>query len=111
MDMEVNWSTLVFRGRLAALAMVTDVTVRRTAEAALRSSENLFRSVWENSVDGMRLTDENGSLVAANDAFCRLVGLTSEQLDGKPFTVVYSAGMDWEKLFRSHHEHFQAGSL
>jgi len=111
MDMEVNWSTLVFHGRLAALTMVTDVTARRAAESALRSSENLFRSVWENSVDGMRLTDEHGSIVAANDAFGRLVGLTSEQLEGKPFTVVYSAGMDWEKLSRSHHEHFQAGSL
>ena len=111
MDMEVNWSTLVFRGRLAALTMATDVTARRTAEAALRSSENLFRSVWENSVDGMRLTDEHGSIVAANDAFCRLVGLTNEQLEGKPFTVVYSAGMDWEKLSRRHHEHFRAGSL
>ena len=111
MDMEVNWSTLVFRGRLAALTMATDVTARRTAEAALRSSENLFRSVWENSVDGMRLTDESGNIVAANDAFGRLVGLTSEQLEGKPFTVVYSAGMDWEKLSRHHHEHFCAGSL
>ena len=111
MDMEVNWSTLVFRGRLAALTMATDVTARRTAEAALRSSENLFRSVWENSGDGMRLTDESGSIVAANGAFGRLVGLTSEQLEGKPFTVVYSAGMDWEKLSWSHREHFQAGSL
>ena len=111
MDMEVNWSTLVFHGRLSALTMATDVTARRTAEAALRSSENLFRSVWENSVDGMRLTDESGNIVAANDAFGRLVGLTSEQLEGKPFTVVYSAGMDWEKLSRHHHEHFCAGSL
>ena len=111
MDMEVNWSTLVFHGRLSALTMATDVTARRTAEAALRSSENLFRSVWENSGDGMRLTDENGSIVAANGAFGRLVGLTSEQLEGKPFTVVYSAGMDWEKLSRNHREHFRAGSL
>ena len=78
---------------------------------ALRSSETLFRSVWENSVDGMRLTDENGTIIAANQAFCRLVGLTHEQLEGKPFTVVYSAKQDWEEMLRQHRERFHAGII
>ena len=108
---EIRVVRVEYDGQPALLFHVHDITERRAAEMALRSSETLFRSVWENSVDGMRLTDENGSIVAANDAFCRLVGLTSEQLEGKPFTVVYSADMDWEKLSRNHHEHFRAGSL
>ena len=64
---------------------------RRTAETALQSSEMLFRSVWENSVDGMRLTDENGLIIAVNDAYCKLVGMEAEALEGKPFTIVYAA--------------------
>ena len=67
-----------------------DITDRKLAEAALRSSEMLFHSVWENSVDGMRLTDQDGNIVAVNDAFCKLVGMSREKLEGKPFTVVFA---------------------
>ena len=50
----------------------------------------LFHSVWENSVDGMRLTDENGTIVAVNEAFCELVGMERQELEGKPFTVSFA---------------------
>jgi len=62
------WSSAAIR--LAAAC--PDITQRRASEAALQSSEMLFRSVWENSVDGMRLTDQNGLIIAVNSAFCRL---------------------------------------
>ena len=100
-----------FDGKPAMLFHVRDVSERHAAEMALRSSETLFRSVWENSVDGMRLTDENGVMVAVNDAFCRLIGMSQEQLEGKFFSVIYSAATDWEKMLRSHREHFRAGML
>src|ERR1035437_10355210 len=87
---EVRASRVNYAGREAVLLHVRDITDRKLAEAALRSSEMLFHSVWENSVDGMRLTDENGNIVAVNDAFCKLVGLSREGLEGKPFTVIFA---------------------
>jgi PAS domain S-box-containing protein len=108
---EIRAVRVDFDGQPALLFHVRDITERRAAEMALRSSEILFRSVWENSVDGMRLTDENGTIIAANEAFCRLVGLTHEQLDGKPFTVVYSTKLDSEAMLRQHCERFQAGGI
>ena len=77
---EVRASRVEYAGKPALLLHVRDVTERRAAEAALRSSEALFRSVWENSADGMRLTDENGVIVAVNGAFCKLVGLEPERI-------------------------------
>ena len=68
---EIRAVRVEYDGSPALLFHVRDITERRAAEMALRSSETLFRSVWENSVDGMRLTDENGIIVAANQAFCR----------------------------------------
>ncbi|HEY4416701.1 MAG TPA: PAS domain S-box protein [Verrucomicrobiae bacterium] len=100
-----------FEGKSALLFHVRDISERHAAEMALRSSEALFRSVWENSVDGMRLTDENGIIIAANGAFCRLVGLAQEQLVGRLFDDIYSAEMDHVPMQQRYRDHFQAGSL
>jgi PAS domain S-box-containing protein len=106
---EIRVVRVEFEGRPALLFHVRDVTERRASEMALRGSETLFRSVWENSVDGMRLTDENGNLVAMNSAFCRLAGRPQEHLEGRPFTVVYESKADWEKMLRDYRENFRAG--
>ena len=103
---EIRVVRVNYDGQPALLFHVRDATARRVAETALRSSETLFRSVWENSVDGMRLTDHNGDIVAVNEAFCHLVQMQHEQLEGKPFTVVYSADTDWEKMLSSYRERF-----
>ncbi len=90
----------------ALLLHIRDITERRTTETALHSSETLFRSVWENSADGMRLTDENGVVIAVNEAYCKLVGLDAGSLEGKPFTIVYSESEDLPALLARHVEHF-----
>jgi PAS domain S-box-containing protein len=108
---EIRAVRVEYAGAPALLLHVRDITERRAAELALRSSETLFRSVWENSVDGMRLTDENGTIIAVNQAFCRLVGLSHEQLEGKPFMVMYSPTQDWEKSRLNHQEMYLSGKL
>ena len=52
----------------------------RQAEAALRSSEERWRSVFENSAIGFVLADPSGRIVEANRAFQELVGYTAEEL-------------------------------
>jgi len=46
----------------------------------IRSSEELWQSVFENSEIGIVLADPTGKFVEANRAFQRLVGYTSEEL-------------------------------
>ena len=89
-SVEVRVGRMEYNGKPALLLHVRDITERRAAAAAVQSSEMLFRSVWENSVDGMRLTDENGVIVAVNKAYCKLVGMEAEELEGKLFTIVYA---------------------
>ena len=62
--------------------MVEDITARKEAEEKLRFSETRFRSVWQNSNDGMRLTDEQGMVLAVNRAFCNIVGLPVRGIGG-----------------------------
>ncbi|HEU6447230.1 MAG TPA: PAS domain S-box protein [Verrucomicrobiae bacterium] len=103
---EVRASRIDYAGKPALLLHVRDCSERRATETALQSSEMLFRSVWENSADGMRLTDENGIIVAANDAYSKLVGLTEAELKDKPFTIVYAESEDRETMLAHHREHF-----
>jgi len=49
----------------------------------------LFSQLWEISVDGMRLTDEDGIIIMVNDAYCRTIELSKDELVGKPFSNVY----------------------
>ena len=105
---EVRAGRVEYNGKPALLLHVRDISERRAAEAAVQSSEMLFRSVWENSVDGMRLTDGNGVIIAVNKAYCELVGMKAEELEGKLFTVVYAESENPQAMLEKHREHFQA---
>ena len=72
------------------VAVYDDLTKQKQAEEERRKSEENFRLVWENSVDGMRLTDENGIVIMVNKAYCNLVGLPREKLEGQPFNLIYA---------------------
>jgi two-component system, cell cycle sensor histidine kinase and response regulator CckA len=77
------------------------------AEQALRSSEMLFHSVWDTSVDGLRLADEHGIIVAVNEAYCRIVRMTRDQLQGQAFTVVYAEQEKPAELLQQYQERFR----
>jgi len=57
-----------------------DVTAERQAAAALRASEEKYRSIFENCPAGMLLTRESGEILAANAAACRMLGRTEEEI-------------------------------
>jgi PAS domain S-box-containing protein len=104
---EVRAGRVEYYGKPALLLHVRDITERRSAESALQSSEMLFSSVWVNSVDGMMLTDENGVVIAANDAYCKLVGMAAAELERQPFTIVYGASENPFEMIKNHRERFR----
>ncbi len=58
----------------------------------------LFGQLWEISVDGMRLIDEDGKILLVNDAFCKIFQLEKDALLGKPFSIVYTEDEQEEAL-------------
>ena len=69
----------------------------------LSNIDLLFGQLWEISVDGMRLIDEDGNILLVNDAFCRIFNMEREYLIGKPFSIVYHKDehKDALKIFQS----------
>ncbi|HSW55969.1 MAG TPA: PAS domain S-box protein [Ignavibacteriaceae bacterium] len=60
------------------------------AKEELSNIDLLFGQLWEISVDGMRLIDEDGNILLVNDSFCRIFKMEKDQLIGKPFSIVYA---------------------
>lgn len=60
-----------------------EVTEARRVEAALRASEERYRSIVDSAVDGIILIDRHGRIEAFNAAAERLFGYTAEEVLGK----------------------------
>lgn len=101
-DVELRASDLA----KANAAMAREIAEKRAVEEALRNSERQFRSVWDNSLDAMRLTDGEGRIVQVNPAYCRIAGITSDQAIGLPFTHIHKPSLH-EALLERHKHEFQ----
>jgi len=85
----INASFIEFEGKPAILSINHDITDRKIAEEKLYNSELQFRTVWENSADGMRLTNSDGIILLVNKAFCKLVDMQKSELEGKSIDIIY----------------------
>ena len=66
-------------GRPAVQAVIADITERKKAEEALQQSEEKYRHLIENSIQGL-LVIQDQSIVLANEAFARMIGYTVDDL-------------------------------
>ncbi len=63
--------------------ILIDITERKLAEEKLRKSEEKFRRIVETAAEGFLLMDEDLKIVDLNDAYCRMLGYSREELLGK----------------------------
>lgn len=54
------------------------------------NADLLFVELWDNSIDGMRITDANGIILLVNDAYSKIVQIDADSLIGESFSVVYN---------------------
>ncbi len=72
-------------GKYVQFGIAIDVTEQKEMEEALRESEQLFRSVVDNSHDCILIIDDNFRIVYANDEAVRLSGCSKEKMVGHDF--------------------------
>ena len=100
------------------ISVVQDITQRKAAEESLRSNEERFRGVFEQSAVGMALGGRDGGLHLVNQALGDFLGYTQDELIGKKFAEITHpddldrtvelrdqmfrgdiSGHDWEKRY------------
>ena len=52
--------------------MATDISERKQAEEAVKSSKLLLESVFNSMYEGVFILDKTGKVIDFNDAFCRI---------------------------------------
>ncbi len=78
-DAEVYLTRIIFNDRRIILGNIRDITRRKKAEKALQVSEEKYRLLFENSVEGIYQTSPEGRFIAANPSFLRIFGFDSSQ--------------------------------
>jgi PAS domain S-box-containing protein len=84
---------------------------RKRAEEALRESEYKFRSVVEQSHDGIAVVDEQGIIAEWNQAMAQCTGLKAEEVLGRPIWDVQFHMNPEEQRTPEAYEQFKAGLL
>ena len=79
-DEEINLLASLADDLSYAMAALANEQKRLKAEEALKESEERYRSLFQNSIDGILLTAPDGSILEANPEACRIFGRTEEEL-------------------------------
>ena len=79
---ETRWvetltSDIEYNGKPAFQAAVVDITERKSAEEALKDSEQRFRQVFENATVGIYRTTPNGRILMGNPRLVEMLGFSS----------------------------------
>lgn len=69
-------------GRRLVISMAVDITVSRIAAQAARNESVKNAMLLNAASDGIHILDVHGDVVQANDAFCRLLGYSAEDIIG-----------------------------
>ncbi len=77
------------------LAFFEDITVRKSEDLRQRLSTVVF----QNTQEGLAVTDIDARILAVNPAFCRITGYTEAELIGEPMRLLRSSRQD-DRFYR-----------
>ena len=83
--LEMITTRLNFGGSPAVLGAMVDITEQKRAEKALLESEERYRSIVENSHDGILIVDDEYRFVYVNEELCRILARSAKELIGQDF--------------------------
>ncbi len=85
---DIRVSFVAYEGQEFHCAFVRDITDRKRAEEALRSSEERFSKAFNEAAIGMSLVALDGRWLQVNQSLCDIVGYTAEELLATTFQTI-----------------------
>lgn len=79
---EIHFSCHESGGNRVYIRVVRDISERKHVQMALAEGEAQYRAVIETAADGFWMLDEQGRILASNEAYARKSGYTQEELLG-----------------------------
>ncbi len=73
------------------------------SEAAIKESENRYRTVFESTGTAMLIIEEDTTIAFANKEFFRLTGFSQEDIDSGKSWTEFVFKEDLEKMVTRHH--------
>ena len=75
-------------GVVGFLGILEDITLRKQQDAALRASEEMFRSAMQFASTGMALVSLEGRWLNVNPAFCEMIGYSEAEMRDMDFRAI-----------------------
>ena len=84
-DTDVTLNVFEFKGKKYLQAIIRDITERKQAEEALRQSEERYRTILEDILEGCYECDLQGNFTFFNNSFCKILGYSPEEISGSNY--------------------------
>ncbi len=99
-----------FEGTAAViLSQFWDVTETVKMDAALRESEERYRTILEEMEEGYHEVDLQGNFTFVNDSFCRILGYSREEILGANYRRFAASTTTAETVYEAYNEMFRTG--
>jgi PAS domain S-box-containing protein len=110
---EILWvleevTSINYGGKRATVGSFMDITARKELEEAIGYSEKRYRTILESMEDAYFEIDLVGNFTFVNNAVCRDLGYSREELIGMNYKG-YTAEEDIESLFQAFNEVYRTG--
>ena len=81
----IKGSRILHQGEMVNLIVMVDISDRKKIEEELRSNEEHYRNLYEETPLGYQSLDEDGCFKEVNDAWLRIMGYERDEVIGRSF--------------------------
>jgi diguanylate cyclase (GGDEF)-like protein/PAS domain S-box-containing protein len=102
-------SLVTINNEICILSSIGDITERKQAEEALARSEEKYRTILDNMQDSYIEVDLAGNFTFVNEAACRNLGYTLEELIWQSFSIIAPGQDEIKAIFNAYSEVYKTG--